>query len=70
MLCISNVNAKNLVFAGLWSVLSEVVAALQHAEISIRRQWLIDAVEISCVSSFPSTVGNLTLISLLQFVGE
>lgn len=64
----SNANAKDLVFVGLWDVLCEVVAALQHAEISIKRQWLIDALEISCVSSFPSTVGNLTLISLLQLV--
>ncbi|MED6107816.1 hypothetical protein PIB30_017705 [Stylosanthes scabra] len=40
---------------GVWDVLVEVVAALQHADGSIKRQWLIDAVEISCVSSFPST---------------
>ncbi|XP_027358768.1 protein RST1 [Abrus precatorius] len=46
---------------GLWDILFEVVAALYHAEGSIKRQWLIDAVEISCVSSFPSTA--------LQFLG-
>ncbi|KAK7271652.1 hypothetical protein RJT34_27730 [Clitoria ternatea] len=46
---------------GLWNVLFEVVATLQHADGSIKRQWLIDAVEISCVSSFPSTA--------LQFLG-
>lgn len=38
-------------------MLVEVVAALQHAEGSVKRQWLVDAVEISCVSSYPSTVG-------------
>ncbi|KAM5581750.1 hypothetical protein ABKV19_010802 [Rosa sericea] len=41
---------------GIWDVLVEVVAALQHAEESIKRQWLIDAAEISCVSSYPSPV--------------
>ncbi|KAF4381599.1 hypothetical protein F8388_021227 [Cannabis sativa] len=46
---------------GTWDVLTEVVAALQSAEGSVKRQWLIDAVEISCVSSYPSTA--------LQFVG-
>ncbi|XP_012568053.1 protein RST1 isoform X2 [Cicer arietinum] len=46
---------------GQWDVLSEVVSALYHAEISFKRQWLIDALEISCVSSFPSTA--------LQFLG-
>ncbi|KAK8469921.1 hypothetical protein PHAVU_004G009818 [Phaseolus vulgaris] len=46
---------------GLWDILFEVVAALYRAEGSIKKQWLIDAVEISCVSSFPSTA--------LQFLG-
>ncbi|KAL5152789.1 Protein RST1 [Glycine soja] len=46
---------------GLWDILFEVVAALYHAEGSVKKQWLIDAVEISCVSSFPSTA--------LQFLG-
>ncbi|XP_020225772.1 protein RST1 [Cajanus cajan] len=46
---------------GLWDILFEVVAALYHAEGSIKKQWLIDAVEISCVSRFPSTA--------LQFLG-
>ncbi|OIW08937.1 hypothetical protein TanjilG_05913 [Lupinus angustifolius] len=46
---------------GLWDVLVEVVAALHHAEGSVKRQWLIDAVEISCVSAVPSTA--------LQFLG-
>ncbi|XP_057447420.1 protein RST1 isoform X2 [Lotus japonicus] len=46
---------------GLWDVLFEVVAALHPAETTVKRQWLIDALEISCVSSFPSTA--------LQFIG-
>ncbi|KAB2610199.1 protein RST1-like [Pyrus ussuriensis x Pyrus communis] len=45
----------------IWDVLVEVVAALQHADGSVKRQWLVDAVEISCVSSYPSTA--------LQFLG-
>ncbi|GAV70241.1 DUF3730 domain-containing protein [Cephalotus follicularis] len=46
---------------GIWDVLVEVVAALQHADLIVKRQWLLDAVEISCVSSYPSTA--------LQFLG-
>lgn len=54
---ILDVAFKLYMFAGVWDVLVEVVAALQHAEGSVKRQWLVDAVEISCVSSYPSTVG-------------
>lgn len=39
-------------------MLIQVVAALHHAEGSVKRQWLVDAVEISCVSPYPSTVGT------------
>ncbi|XP_031286525.1 protein RST1-like isoform X1 [Pistacia vera] len=46
---------------GIWDVLIEVVAALQHADESVKRQWLVDIVEISCVSRYPSTA--------LQFLG-
>ncbi|PPR81272.1 hypothetical protein GOBAR_AA39444 [Gossypium barbadense] len=46
---------------GTWGVLLEVVATLQHVEGSVKRQWLVDAIEISCVSSYPSTA--------LQFIG-
>ena len=53
------------IFAGVWDVLIEVVAALQHAEGSVRRQWVVDAVEISCVSSYPSTVGTRHQIPLM-----
>ncbi|CAK9161770.1 unnamed protein product [Ilex paraguariensis] len=45
----------------IWDVLVEVVATLHHAGGSIKRQWLADAVEISCVTSYPSTA--------LQFIG-
>ncbi|KAE8021495.1 hypothetical protein FH972_007379 [Carpinus fangiana] len=46
---------------GVWDVLVEVVAALQHAEGSVKRQWVVNAAEISCISSYPSTA--------LQFLG-
>ncbi|XP_020534243.1 protein RST1 isoform X3 [Jatropha curcas] len=51
----------NSKFHGIWNVLLEVLAALQCAEGSVKRQWLVDAVEISCISSYPSTA--------LHFVG-
>ncbi|XP_062010189.1 protein RST1 isoform X1 [Rosa rugosa] len=54
----------NIESDGIWDVLVEVVAALQHAEGSIKRQWLIDAAEISCVSSYPSTA--LKFLGLLS----
>ncbi|KAJ6965744.1 hypothetical protein NC652_003584 [Populus alba x Populus x berolinensis] len=40
----------------IWNLQAEVVAALQYADGSVKRQWLVDAVEISCVSSYPSIV--------------
>ncbi|XP_027102144.2 protein RST1 isoform X2 [Coffea arabica] len=39
----------------IWNVLVEVAATLQHAEESIKRQWLLDTLQISCVTSYPST---------------
>ncbi|KAK1568532.1 hypothetical protein Q3G72_025587 [Acer saccharum] len=48
----------------IWDVLVEVVAALQQADTSVKRQWLIDAVEISCVSCYPST--SLQFLGLLS----
>ncbi|GAB4846720.1 hypothetical protein Ancab_025728 [Ancistrocladus abbreviatus] len=51
----------NAASEGLWDSLVEVIAALQHAEGSVKRQWLIDVLEISCVAKFPSTA--------LQFLG-
>ncbi|KAH9602275.1 hypothetical protein KSS87_015436 [Heliosperma pusillum] len=44
----------------MWDVLVEVVAVLQNTE-SARRQWLIDILEISCITKYPSTA--------LQFIG-
>uniref|UniRef100_A0A2P2K6W6 Protein RST1 isoform X1 n=1 Tax=Rhizophora mucronata TaxID=61149 RepID=A0A2P2K6W6_RHIMU len=46
---------------GTWSVLVEIVAALQRGERSFKSQWLVDAIEISCISSYPSTVYNYTI---------
>ncbi|KAL9254781.1 RST1-like protein [Drosera capensis] len=46
---------------GLWDVLVEFVSALQPAEGSVKRQWLVDVLQISCVTRFPSTA--------LQFLG-
>ncbi|KAJ0711363.1 hypothetical protein HanOQP8_Chr09g0323011 [Helianthus annuus] len=46
---------------GIWDVLVEVVMALQHAEGSVKRQWLVSAAEISCVTNYPTTA--------MQFIG-
>lgn len=52
--------------AGVWDVLVELVMALQHAEGSVKSQWLVDAAEISCVTSYPTTVStNSVIISTL-----
>ncbi|KAL8110066.1 protein RST1 isoform X1 [Apium graveolens] len=45
----------------IWEVLVEVAATLQHADGSTKRQWVLDAAEISCVTSHPLTA--------LQFLG-
>ncbi|KAL1203391.1 Protein RST1 [Cardamine amara subsp. amara] len=50
----------------IWDVLVEIVAALHHAEGGTKRQWLIDAVEISCVSSHPSTA--ILFVGLLSSI--
>ncbi|XP_076925841.1 protein RST1-like [Bidens hawaiensis] len=47
----------------IWDILVEVVMALQHAEGSVKRQWLVAAAEISCVTSYPTTA--MQFISLL-----
>lgn len=39
-----------------WSVLVEIAAAIHSAENCIKRQWLLDALEIGCVTAHPSTV--------------
>ncbi|KAL0554842.1 hypothetical protein IC582_008770 [Cucumis melo] len=54
----------NLKSQDVWDVLVEVVAALQIAEGNVKRQWVVDAVEISCVSVHPSTaIQFLALLS-------
>lgn len=45
----------------IWDALTEISTTVQHAEGNAKRQWLIEALEISCVTRFPSTA--------LQFVG-
>ncbi|CAH8361043.1 unnamed protein product [Eruca vesicaria subsp. sativa] len=50
----------------IWDVHVEIVAALHHAEGGIKRQWLIDAVEISCVSSYPSNA--ILFVGLLSSI--
>lgn len=45
----------------IWDAHIEIVAALHHAEGGIKRQWLLDAVEISCVSSYPSNVRHISV---------
>ncbi|XP_065012518.1 protein RST1-like isoform X1 [Musa acuminata AAA Group] len=47
-----------------WSMLVEVAASLLTAEGRIKRQWLLDAFEISCISEYPSTA--LRFIGLLS----
>ncbi|KAG6524249.1 hypothetical protein ZIOFF_014155 [Zingiber officinale] len=44
-----------------WNMLVEVAKALSVAEGRVKRQWLLDAFEICCVSEYPSTA--------LRFVG-
>ncbi|KAK3032084.1 hypothetical protein RJ639_036298 [Escallonia herrerae] len=48
----------------IWDVLVDVAATLQYAEGSAKRQWLVDTVEISCVTSYPSTA--LRFLGLLS----
>ncbi|GAB2284260.1 hypothetical protein Dimus_018726 [Dionaea muscipula] len=46
---------------GVWDVLVEFASAVQSAEESVKRQWLVDVLQISCVTKYPSTA--------LQFLG-
>ncbi|KAE8651262.1 protein RST1 isoform X2 [Cucumis sativus] len=54
----------NLKSQDVWDVLVEVVAALQIAEGNVKRQWVVDVVEISCVSVHPSTA--IQFVALLS----
>ena len=40
----------------------EVVAALQNAEGSVKRQWLVDSIEISSITNYPSMVCTNLLV--------
>ncbi|KAL5979482.1 hypothetical protein ACLOJK_019386 [Asimina triloba] len=51
---------------GIWWALIEIVAALQFAEGSVKRQWLLDVVEISCITKYPSTFKMDDLACLLS----
>ncbi|KAH0923800.1 hypothetical protein HID58_023818 [Brassica napus] len=50
----------------IWDVHVEIVAALHQADGGIKRQWLIDAIEISCVSSYPSNA--ILFVGLLSSI--
>ncbi|XP_021714908.1 protein RST1-like isoform X2 [Chenopodium quinoa] len=46
---------------GMWKLFVEITAVIQAAEGSIKRQWVISVLEISCITKYPSTA--------LQFLG-
>lgn len=46
---------------GMWKLFVEVTAVLQDAEGSVKRQWIVNVLEISCITKYPSTA--------LQFLG-
>lgn len=46
--------------SGMWELFVEVTAVLQTAEGSLKRQWLIDVLEIGCITKHPSTVCQLS----------
>ncbi|KAG9141189.1 hypothetical protein Leryth_001683, partial [Lithospermum erythrorhizon] len=50
-----------------WNVMVDMVAALQFASGSIKRQWLLDVLQISCVTKHPSTVG-VKIVSLILVI--
>lgn len=39
----------------IWSLLLEVAMALRHATFDVKRQWLLDTIETSCITKYPST---------------
>ncbi|XP_039143794.1 protein RST1 isoform X3 [Dioscorea cayenensis subsp. rotundata] len=47
-----------------WSCLLEVAAAITNEADNVKRQWLLDALEMSCMSEYPSTA--LRFIGLLS----
>lgn len=48
--------------AVIWDALLGVTETLHYADGSVKRQWLVNAMEISCVSKFPSTVRVSTFV--------
>lgn len=52
-----------------WSCLLEVAAAITNEADNVKRQWLLDALEMSCMSEYPSTVSisHVRQISALQW---
>uniref|UniRef100_J3KWR7 DUF3730 domain-containing protein n=2 Tax=Oryza brachyantha TaxID=4533 RepID=J3KWR7_ORYBR len=46
-----------------WNVLVEVAVSVHYADSHIKRQWLLDALDIGCVTVYPSTV--LSFVGLL-----
>uniref|UniRef100_A0A803MT51 DUF3730 domain-containing protein n=1 Tax=Chenopodium quinoa TaxID=63459 RepID=A0A803MT51_CHEQI len=46
---------------GMWKLFVEITAVLQDVEGSIKRQWVVSVLEISCITKYPSTA--------LQFLG-
>lgn len=46
----------NIVSDVWWNVLVEVAAAVYSADNGIKKQWLLDALDIGCVTAHPSTV--------------
>ncbi|KAK1280812.1 hypothetical protein QJS04_geneDACA002763 [Acorus gramineus] len=54
----------NIGAEGIWKILVEIVSALTCAEEKTKKQWLLDAVEICCITKYPST--TLRFIGLLS----
>ncbi|KAL6518808.1 hypothetical protein OROHE_017561 [Orobanche hederae] len=48
----------------IWNILVEVSLTLQHSDLSVRRQWLVDSAEILCETCYPSTA--LRFLGLLS----
>lgn len=49
--------------AGVWDILLEIVAVVHKGEGITKRQWLLDAVDISCITNYPSTVVMLSYLN-------
>lgn len=49
--------------AGVWDILLEIVAVVHKGEGITKRQWLLDAVDISCITNYPSTVMMLSYLN-------